>query len=98
MEGYCVYILTNKKRTVLYIGVTNNLKRRMTEHRKGVGSFFTRKYHLKILVYYEAYGSIRDAISREKQLKAGSRARKEKLIERINPGWEDMCARWFGSG
>jgi len=67
----------------------------MAEHRNGVGSFFTKKYHLDTLVYYEVYESIKDAISREKQLKAGSRAKKEALINSVNPEWKDLCEEWL---
>jgi putative endonuclease len=66
----------------------------MTEHRQGVGSFFTKKYNIKILLYFETYASIKDAISREKQLKAGSRAKKEALINSENAEWRDLCEGW----
>ncbi|NRD19843.1 GIY-YIG nuclease family protein [Winogradskyella eckloniae] len=88
--GY-VYILTNKNNTTLYVGVTAYLKRRITQHKeKQDKKSFTARYNLTKLVYYEAHQSIGDAIGREKQLKAGSRAKKIALIERINPEWADL--------
>lgn len=90
-KGGFVYILTNPRNTVLYTGVTSNLKKRIWEHRTKLhpGSF-TAKYNIGKLVYFEEYEDIRDAIAREKQLKAGSRAKKIELIECINPGWKDL--------
>ena len=88
--GY-VYILTNKNNTVLYTGVTNNLKRRLKEHiLKAKPKSFTAKYNLNKLVYYESFFLIGDAIAREKQIKAGSRKKKELLIHRVNPDWNDL--------
>lgn len=87
---YWVYILTNKSRTVLYTGVTNDLRRRAYEHALGRGSAFTSKYHVHILVYFEMYESIIDAITREKQIKNYSRAHKEKLIKTSNPLLNDL--------
>ena len=87
---YYVYILTTKRNTVLYTGVTNNLIRRMGEHRRRVGSKFTRRYNVNKLVYFESDTSIRAAIRREKQLKAGSRQRKVDLINSLNPEWCDL--------
>ncbi len=84
-----VYILASRSR-VLYIGVTNDLVRRLTEHREGQGSSFTRKYHVDRLVYAEGYRYINDAIAREKQLKGWTRQRKVALIEATNPGWLDL--------
>jgi len=82
-----IYILTNKNKTTLYIGVTNNLKRRLAEHKNSIGSKFTRKYGLEFLVYYEEFSNISEAITREKQLKNWSRDKKNKLIETLNPDW-----------
>jgi putative endonuclease len=85
-----VYILTNPRRTVLYVGVTSNLTRRLEQHRCGLGSRFTRRYHADQLVYVECFEGPRAAIAREKQLKAGSRRKKVELIERNNPDWVDL--------
>jgi putative endonuclease len=88
--GY-IYILTNKNNSVLYVGVTNDLKRRVSEHKfdSKPGSFTTR-YNINKLVYYETFHWIDEAIAREKQLKAGSRKRKNELIDRMNPEWRDL--------
>ena len=90
-KGY-IYILTNYTHSVLYVGVTSNLQRRIFQHRMHFVSGFSDQYNVVILVYYECYESIREAIAREKQLKAGSRARKEKLINEKNPSWQDLYA------
>ena len=87
---YCVYILTNSHNTTLYTGVTNNLFRRLLEHKSGAGSKFTRRYNLTKLVYFEVTNDINAAITREKQIKAGSRQKKIDLINSINPGWTDL--------
>ena len=88
---YYVYIMTNKSNTVLYVGVTNDLMRRVYEHKNKINSnSFTAKYNLNKLVYFESTSSIESAIEREKQLKAGSRKRKEDLISSINPEWNDL--------
>ncbi|MDQ7947821.1 MAG: GIY-YIG nuclease family protein [Pedobacter sp.] len=85
---YYVYILTNTVRTVLYIGVTNNLQRRLVEHQKNsVYWSFTRKYRCFFLVYYEIYKYVNDAIAREKELKRWSRAKKVALVELENKAW-----------
>ena len=90
-KGGYIYILTNKNNTVLYTGVTSNLGNRIQQHRTGYyKNSFTSKYNLTKLVYYEEFLTIEDAISREKQLKAGSRKKKIQLIERINPIWDDL--------
>jgi len=87
---YYVYILTNKTNKVLYIGVTNDLTRRIYEHREKFVEGFTKKYNVDKLVYYEVCGDVEGAILREKQLKAGSRLKKIRLIESMNPGWRDL--------
>jgi putative endonuclease len=87
---YFVYILANTRRTVLYIGVTNDLVRRIWEHRNGEGRGFAAKYHCSRLVLYEVFRDSYNAISREKQLKAGSRRSKIELIEAGNPEWRDL--------
>jgi putative endonuclease len=90
-KGGCVYIMTNQHNTTLYVGVTSKLFIRMTEHRdKKYPKSFTARYNLNKLVYYEVFHSIREAIAREKQLKAGSRKAKEKLIQSLNPDWKDL--------
>lgn len=86
---YYVYILTTKENTTLYIGVTNDLKRRVFEHRKGQIAGFTKKYNVHKLVYFEEYSEINAAIAREKQLKRWIRAKKIALIETKNPYWND---------
>lgn len=90
-KEYYIYILTNKNNTVLYTGVTNDLQRRVYEHKNREVNGFTKKYNLTKLVYYEIFSDINDAIGREKQIKGGSRAKKIKLIESINREWEDLC-------
>jgi putative endonuclease len=87
---YCVYILTNSHNTTLYTGVTNNLFRRLLEYKSGAGSKFARRYNLTKLVYFEITNDINSAITREKQIKAGSRQKKIDLINSINPGWTDL--------
>ena len=88
--GY-VYILTNKNNTTLYVGVTAYLKERILKHKeKSDPKSFTARYNLEKLVYHEAHQMIGDAIGREKQLKAGSRAKKVALIEGLNPEWKDL--------
>jgi putative endonuclease len=90
-KGGYVYILTNKNNTVLYSGVTNNLKRRIEEHLdKRNPKSFSARYNISKPVYYESFFLIGDAIAREKQIKAGSRAKKEELIYKKNPEWIDL--------
>ena len=89
-KTYYVYIMTNAHNTVLYTGVTNNLLRRVQEHKQGVGSAFTRKYNVHKLVYYESGSDARSAIAREKQIKGGSRQKKIDLINSMNPEWRDL--------
>ncbi|MCX6185783.1 MAG: GIY-YIG nuclease family protein [Bacteroidetes bacterium] len=90
-KGGCVYILTNKNNTTLYTGVTSDLNKRIWQHKSTYNPFsFTAKYKLTKLVYYQFYITINEAILVEKQIKAGSRAKKENLINSINPEWEDL--------
>jgi putative endonuclease len=89
-KTYYVYILTNKNNQVLYTGVTNHLLRRVQEHRDKLVPGFTQKYNVTKLVYYETFDDPRSAITREKQIKAGSRQKKITLIESINPEWMDI--------
>jgi putative endonuclease len=90
MKQYFVYIITNTSNKVLYIGVTNNLDRRMYEHKNKVIDGFTKKYNLNKLVYYEITNDIESAISREKQLKNWHRDWKIKTIDDFNPTWKDL--------
>ncbi len=94
MHEYCVYIMTNPSRT-LYTGVTNNLERRVYEHKKKLTSGFTEKYNIDQLVYYEVFPDAPSAISREKQIKGWKRAKKLDMIEAENPGWHDLSADWY---
>ncbi len=85
-----VYIMTNKNNTVLYTGVTNDLKRRVYEHKNKLVKGFTEKYNIIKLVYYEMFSDITFAIEREKQIKGGSRKKKIHLIKSINENWNDL--------
>ena len=89
-RSYYVYILTNANHTVLYTGVTSDLVHRVGRHRLGQGSAFTKAYNASRLVYYESGGDIGSIIAREKQIKAGSRAKKVALVEAANPEWKDL--------
>lgn len=94
-NGY-VYILTNKRRTVLYIGVTNDLLRRFLEHQTVYNrNSFTSKYNVNLLVYYEIYATVQLAITREKQLKNLVRRKKMDLINNFNPEWKDLSEGFF---
>jgi putative endonuclease len=87
---YYVYFLANKTNVALYIGVTNDLKRRVFEHKQKFVAGFTKKYDIDRLVYYETFNDPENAILREKCLKGSSRARKNKLVEVLNPEWSDL--------
>lgn len=89
-KQYYIYIMTNTHNTVLYTGVTNNLARRVYEHRNGLGGIFTRKYNIQKLVYYEVGEDVNAVIAREKQIKGGSRKKKLALINKMNPEWKDL--------
>ncbi|OIN96234.1 excinuclease ABC subunit C [Candidatus Desantisbacteria bacterium CG1_02_38_46] len=82
--------MTNYKNTVLYTGVTNNLKKRVYEHKLKLVDGFTKKYNVNKLIYYEIFNDINNAIAREKQIKSGSRKRKIDLINRLNKDWKDL--------
>ena len=97
MRQYYVYILTNKKQGVLYTGVTNNLERRMYEHKNKLIPGFASKYHLKKLVYFEETTDVNAAIAREKQIKGWLRKKKVALIESDNPEWDDLSEEWYGT-
>ena len=88
---YYVYLLTNRNDAVMYVGVTNDLKRRIIEHRSGLIEGFTKKYHVHKLVYYETFRNINNAIKREKQLKGWVREKKNRLVESVNPQWKDLA-------
>lgn len=93
LKDYYVYIMSNVSRT-LYVGVTNDLLRRVYEHKQKLSHGFTRKYNLTLLVYFEATPDILAAIAREKQIKGWLRAKKVSLIESVNPEWLDLSAQW----
>jgi putative endonuclease len=90
MKQPCVYIMASRRNGTLYTGVTSNLPKRAFEHREGLVAGFSRKHGCKILVWYELHSSMIEAITREKQIKAGSRAKKLALIEGLNPDWKDL--------
>jgi putative endonuclease len=93
-HDYWVYILTNKHRTTLYIGVTNDIEVRLWEHRWGENNGFAKRYHLNRLVWFEHFRDVNDAIACEKRLKGWLRRRKIELIEKTNPHWLDLSAQW----
>ena len=91
---YYVYILSNWCDSVLYIGITGNLSRRLYEHRNGLAYGFTKKYNVHKLVFFEETSDVNSAISREKQLKRWTRKKKNDLIMMTNPEWKDLSASW----
>ena len=95
MKTFFVYMMTNRSRVVLYIGVTNDLERRVWEHRNHAVKGFTSKYKLDRLVYYESFPDARSAIAREKELKGWRREKKNALVETMNPLWRDLGAALF---
>ena len=95
MKKSYIYFLTNKNKTVIYIGVTSNLLKRIYQHKSKQYKGFTAKYNCDILVYYEEFEDITQAIAREKQLKSGNRKRKESLINLENPNWNDLSEGWL---
>jgi putative endonuclease len=94
MRVYCVYVMASRSR-VLYTGVTNDLARRVSEHKQGLTPGFTSRYRITRLVYFEEFADVRAAIAREKQIKAWTRTRRISLIEGHNPCWEDLAEDWF---
>lgn len=94
---FYVYILASRKNGTLYVGVANDLERRMSEHKSGGISGFTRRYGIDRLVYYEEFRYVHDAINYEKALKGKLRKKKIALIEEGNPGWNDLSAEWYDS-
>ena len=93
MNQYYVYIMTNGVRT-LYIGMTNNLIRRVYQHKQKLVDGFTKKYNITMLAYYEVTNDVESAIVREKQLKGWLRSKKVALIESVNPYWKDLSLEW----
>ena len=87
---YYVYILTNQTNTTLYIGVTNNLQRRLFEHKNKLVDGFTKKYNINKLIYFESTNDVESAIAREKQLKGWTRQKKNNLIATLNPNWNEI--------
>ncbi len=94
MKTYYVYIMSSISGT-LYTGMTNDLERRIFEHKEGENSGFTKKYKVKKLVYFESTNNVNDAIAREKQIKGWMRKKKIELVESMNPKWEDLSREWF---
>ncbi len=92
MRDYYVYIMANDYNTFTYVGVTNDLHRRVYEHKLGVNEGFTKKYRIHKLVYCENCHDVKDAIQREKQLKGWTREKKKALIETVNPEWKEIEA------
>ncbi len=90
MKDYYVYILTNEYNNVMYVGITNDLKRRVYEHKSGAVEGFTKKYHVHKLVYFEQCHDVKDAITREKQLKGWRREKKNALVQAVNPEWKEI--------
>ena len=90
MKEYYGYIMTNRYNNVMYIGITNDLKRRVYEHKTGVFEGFTKKYDVHKLVYFEKCHEVTDAIKREKQLKSWRREKKNALVEEVNPDWKEL--------
>jgi putative endonuclease len=95
-RSYYVYILASLSGT-LYIGITNDLERRMVEHKEGLVEGFSKQYEVHRLLYFETYRNVGNAISREKQLKGWRREKKIALIEKLNPGWKDLAREWYES-
>lgn len=95
VHQYYTYILASQKNGTLYIGVTNNLERRVLEHKQKINDGFTSKYNVNILVYFESFQFINDAILREKRLKKWNRQWKINLIEEENKNWKDLSEDWY---
>ena len=93
-NNYYTYIMSSLNNTTIYVGVTNDLKRRVAEHKSGSIPGFTQKYNCKKLVYYESFSDIEQAIAREKQLKGWVRRKKDALIDSTNPDKNDLAADW----
>jgi putative endonuclease len=91
-------MVTNRRRVVLYTGVTNDLERRVCKHKNGTVKGFTKQYKVDRLVYYESYGNVRDAITREKEIKGWRREKKNDLVRTLNPLWKDLRQELFNRG
>jgi len=96
-KRFCVYIMSNISK-MLYVGVTNDLEKRVFQHKSKLISGYTQKYNLFKLVYFESFGDIREAIHREKQIKGWIRSKKVAIIESVNPQWRDLAEEHFQSG
>ena len=94
MNNYYVYILTNDNGRVMYVGITNDIKRRLYEHKNKLIDGFTKKYNVGKLVYYEAFSDPEQAIRREKVIKAWRREKKNELVVKMNPEWVDLSKQW----
>jgi putative endonuclease len=95
VHQYFTYMLTNEWRNVLYTGVTNSLETRIWQHKMRAVEGFTKKYNCTVLVYYEIYEDVNQTIAREKQIKSWSRAKKNSLVETMNPKWNDLASDWY---
>ena len=95
IHQYYVYILSSKIRGTLYIGMTNDLQRRVYEHKTGFYKGFTSKYGVNKLMYFETFQNVKEAINREKKLKKWNRAWKIELLEKDNPSWRDLAKNWY---
>ncbi len=95
MKRPCVYIVTNGRNGTIYTGVTSDLTKRAYQHRNGLVNGFSKRYKCKLLVWYEIHETMESAISREKQIKGGSRSKKLDLIEMLNPNWNDLYESLF---
>ena len=98
MHTYYVYILTNVKRNVMYVGVTNNLENRIADHGDGRGGAFTRRYRVNTLVHVEEYQYVDEAIAREKEIKGWRRSKKDALVTASNPTWADLTDPTIAKG
>jgi putative endonuclease len=96
VKAFFVYVMTNMRRTTLYVGMTNSLIVRISQHRNGEIAGFTKRYNLNRMVYYEVFNDVRDAIAREKQTKGWSRNKKDELIATKNPRWKDLAPEVLG--
>lgn len=94
MSSFYVYILTNKNNTTLYVGMTNELERRIREHKSGIPGSFSQRYNLNKLIYFEEHSTAEEAFIKEKQMKRWRRSWKEDLINSMNPNWEDLSLGW----
>lgn len=94
MKNFYVYILSNKTNSVVYTGVTNDLRRRLYEHKNKIVKGFTEKYNVNKLVFYTSYNNAKDTICFEKQIKGWKREKKDALINSVNPDWKDLSEDW----